>query len=63
MTDDTVLDTTIDEPSMTGGEVEMLLFGLDRSRAGLNRPSLPDLIDAASADSRRSGDLHPADGF
>lgn len=33
MTDDTVLDTTIHEPSMTGGEVEMLLFALERSRA------------------------------
>ncbi len=33
MTDDTVLDTTIPEPAMTTGEVEMLLFALDRSRA------------------------------
>lgn len=33
MTDDIVLDTTIDEPSMTAGEVDMLLFALDRSRA------------------------------
>jgi hypothetical protein len=53
MTEDTVLDTTIDEPSLTAGEVEMLLFALDRSRAqfawkcggldpaGLNRPHPP----------------------
>src|SRR5664280_1387483 len=33
MTNDTVLDTTITEPSMTAGEVEMMLFALDRSRA------------------------------
>lgn len=33
MTDDTVLDTTIREPSRAPGEVEMLLFALDRSRA------------------------------
>jgi hypothetical protein len=33
MTEDTVLDTTIDEPSTTAGEVEMLLFALERSRA------------------------------
>ena len=35
MNKDTVLDTTIHEPSMTAGEVEMLLFALDRSRAQL----------------------------
>jgi hypothetical protein len=29
----TLLDTTIAEPSMTAGEVEMLLFALERSRA------------------------------
>jgi hypothetical protein len=33
MTEDTVLDITIHEPSMTAGEVDMLLFALDRSRA------------------------------
>ena len=33
MTNDTALDTTIHEPSMTAGEVEMLLFALERSRA------------------------------
>ncbi|MEV0649135.1 DUF664 domain-containing protein [Phytomonospora sp. NPDC050363] len=33
MTDDTALSTHIDEPSMTAGETEMLLFALDRSRA------------------------------
>ncbi len=33
MTEDNVLDTTIHEPSMTAGEVEMLLFALDRARA------------------------------
>jgi hypothetical protein len=33
MTKENVLDTTIHEPSMTAGEVDMLLFALDRSRA------------------------------
>ncbi len=33
MTEETVLDTTIHEPPMTAGEVDMLLFALDRSRA------------------------------
>jgi uncharacterized protein DUF664 len=33
MTNDTVLDTTIHEPSMTAGEIDMLLFALERSRA------------------------------
>jgi Protein of unknown function (DUF664) len=33
MPDMAVLDTTIHEPSLTAGEVEMLLFALDRSRA------------------------------
>ena len=33
MSDDTLLETTIAEPSMTAGEVEMLLFALERSRA------------------------------
>jgi len=33
MTDNTTPETTIDEPSMTAGEVEMLLFALERSRA------------------------------
>jgi hypothetical protein len=33
LTEDTVLDTTIHEPSMTAGEVDMLLFAIDRSRA------------------------------
>lgn len=33
MTDDSLLDTTISEPSMTAGEAEMLLFALERSRA------------------------------
>jgi hypothetical protein len=33
MTEENVLDTTIAEPSTTAGEVEMLLFALDRSRA------------------------------
>jgi hypothetical protein len=53
MTDDTILDASIREPSMTAGEVELLLFALDRSRAqfawkcggldaaGLNRPHPP----------------------
>ena len=52
----TTLDTTINEPSMTAGEVEMLLFGLDRSRAtfawkvggldaaALNRPFPPSTM-------------------
>jgi len=33
MTEDTVLDTTVREPSITADEVEMLLFALERSRA------------------------------
>jgi Protein of unknown function (DUF664) len=33
MTENTVLDTAIHEPSMTAGEADMLLFALDRSRA------------------------------
>jgi hypothetical protein len=33
MTGRTVLETTIREPSMTAGGVEMLLFALERSRA------------------------------
>lgn len=33
MAEDTVLDTTIHEPSMTGSEADMLLFAVDRSRA------------------------------
>jgi len=33
MTDDSALDTRISEPSPSAGEVEMLLFALDRSRA------------------------------
>lgn len=33
MTEDTALDTTIHEPSMTAGEVDMLLFALERARA------------------------------
>jgi Protein of unknown function (DUF664) len=33
MAEDTVLDSTTHEPSMTAGEVEMLLFALERSRA------------------------------
>jgi hypothetical protein len=53
MTEDTLLDTTIAEPSMTAGEVEVLLFALERSRAqfawkcggldaaGLSRPFPP----------------------
>jgi hypothetical protein len=33
MIEDNLLDTTIAEPSMTAGEVEMLLFAVERSRA------------------------------
>lgn len=33
MTDGHLLDTTIHEPSMTAGEIDMLLFALERSRA------------------------------
>jgi hypothetical protein len=33
MTEDSALDTTIHEPPMTGSEVDMLLFALERSRA------------------------------
>jgi hypothetical protein len=54
--DMTTLDTTIHEPSMTAGEVEMLLFALERSRAqfawkvggldaaALNRPFPPSTM-------------------
>jgi hypothetical protein len=38
MSDDTLLETTIAEPSMRAGEVEMLLFALERPRC-LDRPS------------------------
>jgi hypothetical protein len=56
MNEDDVLDTTIHEPSMTAGEVEMLLFALERSRAqfawkcggldaaGLSRPYPPSAM-------------------
>ena len=56
MTDDTALQTTIREPSMTAGEIELLLFALDRSRAqfawkcggleaaSLNRPHPPSTM-------------------
>jgi hypothetical protein len=56
MTENTVLDTTIHEPSMTAGEAEMLLFALERSRAqlawkcggldaaGLRRPHPPSTM-------------------
>ena len=56
MTDDTILETTIREPSMTAGEAEMLLFALERSRAqfawkcggldaaGLGRRHLPSTM-------------------
>lgn len=56
MTEDTVLDTTIQEPAMTAGEVELLVFALDRSRAqfawksggldaaGLSRPHPPSAM-------------------
>ncbi|GAB4058114.1 mycothiol transferase [Catellatospora paridis] len=59
MTDDIVLSTVIHEPSMTAGEVEMLMFALDRSRAtfawkcggldaaGLNRPQPPSTLTLA----------------
>jgi Protein of unknown function (DUF664) len=56
MTENIVLDTTIHEPSMTAGEVEMLCFALDRARAqfawkcggldaaGLSRPHPPSAM-------------------
>ena len=56
MTENIVLDTAFDEPPMTAGETEMLLFALDRSRAqfawkcggldaaGLRRPSPPSAM-------------------
>ena len=56
MTEDTALDTTIRSPSMTAGEVEILLFALDRSRAqfawkcggldaaGLSKPHPPSAM-------------------
>ena len=34
MAEDTVLDTAIDEPSMTPGEVDMLLFAPLAKRSG-----------------------------
>lgn len=33
MTNNTVLDTTFSEPSMTASEIEMVLFAIERSRA------------------------------
>lgn len=59
MPQDTALDTTIHEPSMTAGEAEMLLFALDRSRAqfawkcggldaaGLRKPHPPTTMTLA----------------
>ena len=59
MTNDTALDTSIAEPSLTAGEVEMLLFALERSRAqfawkvggldaeALNRPHPPSTMTLA----------------
>ena len=59
MINDIALDTSITEPSMTAGEVEMLLFALDRSRAqfawkvggldaeALNRPHPPSAMTIA----------------
>jgi hypothetical protein len=56
MTDDIVLDTTFTEPSMTAGEIEMLMYALNRSRAqfawkvggldaaALNRPYPPSAM-------------------
>ena len=51
----TLLDTRIDEPSMTAGEVEMLLFALERSRAqfawkcgGLDAAALRATVGASS---------------
>ena len=56
MTENTTLNTAIDEPSMTAGEGEMLLFALERSRAqfawkcggldaaGLRKPHPPSTI-------------------
>jgi hypothetical protein len=53
MTDDAAVDTSLTDPSTTAGEVELLLFALDRSRAqfawkcggldaaGLNQPHPP----------------------
>jgi Protein of unknown function (DUF664) len=60
MTENTQLNTTIDEPSMTAGEVEMLLFALERSRAqfawkcggldaaGLSKPYPPSTMTLGS---------------
>ena len=59
MTNVSALDTTIHEPSMTAGEVEMLLFALERSRAqfawkcggldaaGLHEPHPPSTMTLA----------------
>jgi hypothetical protein len=61
MTKDTVLHTTIYEPSMTAGEVEMLLFALDRSRAQLAwKCGGPDAAQPGESPNRRRipVDLH-----
>jgi Protein of unknown function (DUF664) len=59
MSDDPILNTTIHEPSMTGDEVELMLFALERSRAtfawkvggldaaALNRPFPPSTMTLA----------------
>ena len=59
MTENTVRDTTINESSRTAGEVETLLFALERSRAqfawkcggldaaGLNKPHPPSAMTLA----------------
>jgi hypothetical protein len=59
MAENNVLDTTIHEPSLQAGEVEMLLFALDRSRAqfawkcggldaaGLHQPHPPSTMTLA----------------
>jgi len=59
MTDDPMLDSTINEPSMTAGDIELLLFALERSRAqfawkcggldaaGLHQPCPPSRMTMA----------------
>jgi hypothetical protein len=56
MTEDTALDTSITEPSMTAGEAEILFFALERARAqfawkcgdldaaGLSKPHPPSVM-------------------
>jgi hypothetical protein len=58
MTEGTIPGTTIHEPSMTGSEVDMLLFALDRSRAQFASTNLRRmLVDLHDEYARQVG--HP----